>query len=377
MSDRFQALRAKQEIEALCYTGLDPVTLRRELLRRLKPLLAFDACSLMTMDPATLMVTSAVTSGPLPPARAKAVFTNEYLEEDFNKLADLARGARHAGILAQATEGAPMRSQRFRELLQPLAGFGSELRATFVIDDACWGAALIYRHLDRPPFNPIDSGLMESLGPHIAAGLRSGLLLAKAQAPQGPDGPGLLLLDEEARLLSISEPAERYLHGLGEEWRAKELPSPIYGLAAQARAHAQGAGGAPPGGNLRGHCHFGPAGDCPPARLRIPTGQGDWLAFHATTLSGGPAGHLAIIVERARPAEVAPLIFEAYGLTPREQEIAQRVLAGFSTREISDSLFISEYTVQDHVKAIFTKTGVNSRRELSGRIFFDSYFPKP
>lgn len=83
------------------------------------------------------------------------------------------------------------------------------------------------------------------------------------------------------------------------------------------------------------------------------------------------------MVERARPAEVAPLVFEAYGLTAREQEVAQRVLAGFSTREIADSLFISEHTVQDHVKAIFTKTGVSSRRELNGRIFFDAYFPKP
>lgn len=376
MSDRFSDLRARQAIQSLCYSGLDPGALRRELLQRLKPLLRFDGCSLMTMDPATLMVTSAVTSGPLPPARARALFTNEYLEADFNKLADLARAPRHAAILTQATEGDPLRSQRYRELLAPLAGFGHELRATFVIDDACWGAALIYRHLDREPFTPIESGLIESLGPHIAAGLRSGLLLAQALAPQGPDGPGLLLLDEEARLLSISEPAERYLHGLGEEWRSRELPAPIYGLAAQARALAQGARGAPPGGNLlRGQSGY-VLGGCRPARLRIPTGQGDWLAFHATTLSG-PAGHLAIIVERARPAEVAPLLFEAYGLTPREQEVAQRILAGFSTREISDSLFISEHTVQDHVKAIFTKTGVSSRRELGGRIFFDSYFPKP
>jgi DNA-binding CsgD family transcriptional regulator len=42
---------------------------------------------------------------------------------------------------------------------------------------------------------------------------------------------------------------------------------------------------------------------------------------------------------------------------------------GRRTEGIGEALRISEYTVQDHLKSIFDKTGFSSRKELAARLF--------
>ncbi len=96
--------------------------------------------------------------------------------------------------------------------------------------------------------------------------------------------------------------------------------------------------------------------------------------LHAARLSGASGERqIAVILEPAAPAEVAPLVLQAYGLTDREAQVGQLVLRGLSTREIADGLFIAALTVQQHLKAVFEKTGVRSRRELVGKVFFAHY----
>ena len=80
-----------------------------------------------------------------------------------------------------------------------------------------------------------------------------------------------------------------------------------------------------------------------------------------------------MILEAPRAPELAPLIADAYGLTDRERAVTQLVAQGLSTNEIGARLFLSPYTVQDHLKSIFEKTGVGSRGELVARLFFDHF----
>ena len=101
------------------------------------------------------------------------------------------------------------------------------------------------------------------------------------------------------------------------------------------------------------------------------------MIVHATRLSDADRkGQIAVIIEPAHPAEIAPLIVRAYDLSPRERDITQQVIRGLSTIEIAEQLFISTNTVQDHLKAIFTKVGVSSRRELVARIWSEQYWPR-
>ncbi|MMZ64498.1 HTH-type transcriptional regulator MalT [compost metagenome] len=64
------------------------------------------------------------------------------------------------------------------------------------------------------------------------------------------------------------------------------------------------------------------------------------------------------------PQELLPLLAERHGLTTRERELLGFVLRSYSSKDIAAAMHISAYTVQDHLKSIFSKTGVSSRREL-------------
>jgi DNA-binding CsgD family transcriptional regulator len=60
--------------------------------------------------------------------------------------------------------------------------------------------------------------------------------------------------------------------------------------------------------------------------------------------------------------------FAARGLTPRQQDIASRVLWGMSNKRIASELDLTEQTVKDHINAIFRKLGIHHRAELAAHV---------
>jgi DNA-binding CsgD family transcriptional regulator len=53
-----------------------------------------------------------------------------------------------------------------------------------------------------------------------------------------------------------------------------------------------------------------------------------------------------------------------FGLSGREMEVLSLICKGLSNKEISEKLFICEYTAKDHTKNILRKIGVNSRNQI-------------
>ena len=73
---------------------------------------------------------------------------------------------------------------------------------------------------------------------------------------------------------------------------------------------------------------------------------------------------IAVTVRAAAPAETFDLLCRAYALTHREWEVVGALVAGLDTHALTERLVISRHTVQDHLKSVFQKVGVRSRREL-------------
>lgn len=348
--------RVVSELGRLSRAGLDSESFRFEAMALLRRAVPADAWCWTTADPETNLVTGAVGEG-IPPDRSARFFEIEYQVEDFNKFSDLARGSRQAGALSEATDGDLNRSARYREIFGPL-GIGEDLRVALRADGCCWGFLVLHREQSRS-FTHEETNLLLSVAASLAAGLRLGLAL-HAGVDGGEQGTGLMLLNTDLTPLAVTPSAARYLaltHSK-EEQHTDQIPDAVRALAAQLA--------------LMGN-------DDPEPWLesRVPTSGGGWLTIQATRVCDRDGDAMvALLVTRARPSEMLPMVLLGYKLTAREAQIASCVLRGLSTREIAQELGVAASTVQEHLKAVFDKLGVRSRRELTAAVFGERYWPR-
>jgi DNA-binding CsgD family transcriptional regulator len=82
--------------------------------------------------------------------------------------------------------------------------------------------------------------------------------------------------------------------------------------------------------------------------------------------SGADGSDLAQAIEERVIAALRRRPSDAYGLSPREQEVLNILAQGRTDRDIAGRLFISERTVHVHVRRILAKLGVSSRTEAAG-----------
>jgi DNA-binding CsgD family transcriptional regulator len=108
-----------------------------------------------------------------------------------------------------------------------------------------------------------------------------------------------------------------------------------------------------------------------PPVARVHLGGGHWLTLRADRLDSAqpvPERDIAVSIETTASGGRLSLFTRACGLSSRESELLGHVAAGAATRDIAQLMFVSEHTVQDHLKSIFAKTDTRTRRALLARV---------
>ena len=311
-----------------------------------------------TLDPASLLVTSHYDHGMIPQLPSDWL-AHEYQREDCHKLAGVARAKDELSTLHEATGGDPSTSSRWQRYVAPYGGDQELLLALRTRTGEPWGVLALYRAPGQPVFSPEERELLRALAPHLAEGARRGLLVGEATEPEQPAAPGLVVLTETFETESLTPGVDRWLHELpGGEREHDTLPHAVLSVAGQALRTATA--------EIPGEVAF----------ARVLSRTGHWIVLHGAVLQSSGRPRVAVIVEPAHPARISPLLMAAYGLSDREQDVARLVLSGNATAEIAHALHISPHTVQQHLKAIFEKTNVRSRRELVAKVFFTHYEPR-
>lgn len=350
--------RALRRLVDLSTEGLDLVALWHAAAEILSPVVPnYTGPCWFTLDPASLLITSHFNDE-MPEFPHDALLL-EYYEDDVQTLAAVARSPRGVSTLHEATGGDPASSARWHANMA-LGGDQELIVALRSSDGATWGALSLYREPGRPMFDRDEVAFLRAAAPALGEGARRALLLGEALEPEGPDAPGLVVLSAAGQVESATAAAERWLSDLpGGDWDAGRIPAAVLAVAGRALG-ASRQGGAP--GEV--------------ALARVLSGSGRWVALHGATLQGDGVQRVVVVVEPAHPAYITPLLMTAYGLTRREQDVTRLVLQGEPTVTIAERLSLAPNTVQQHLKRVFEKTGVRSRRDLVGKVFFAYYEPR-
>ncbi|GAA1465225.1 response regulator transcription factor [Microbacterium thalassium] len=354
--------RARSDLDVMSRAGLPLHRFMDEATATIERVVPTAGGCLSTLDPATSMVSSTRKFGAIAGNNSDDIRWAhiEYGESDPTAIeAMVVSGTTSLGVHAQLG-GDVEKSVRMADFMLPVFDFHDEARVVFRDRHGAWGAISMFRGSDEPAFSRTELDFLAEVAPAFTRGIRVGLL-AQLSRSAGPDdvGPAVVIIDARDRITQSSPGASAQLARMSDAPHAGDPLTIVHALVAGARRFA--------GGEIERM-----------PRIRVRTADGIWLILSAAPLGGTAdrAGDVVVTIEEARPQEVIGLVADAFGLTARERDVVGMVLRGSDTKEIAAALHVSPYTVQDHLKSIFDKAGVASRRELVARVYFDQYVPR-
>jgi DNA-binding CsgD family transcriptional regulator len=337
-----RAHRARLEITALAASGFRVSELHAAAIQLTSPHVPTDLSCWAAIDPETLVI-SAMTSGEtriaaeFEPLLAEA----EYRADEPHSFATLARRRTMAARLSEMSAAERRRSARLNTVWRPL-GLDRELRLMFhASDGTCWGGAGMARA--GQDFTDREITFLTALAPTLATATRLAVL-SEAQQRSTGGHPAIVLVGSRGEVRATTAAAQEWQERL-DEIATGRFVMMMQVMAVGARASASGG-----------------------FRARVPDARGRWALLEASPLLGGEEGQVAVIIGPVTGNQLMGLLLAAYELTPRERQICSYVVAGRSTADMAEQLFISANTVQDHLKSVFAKVGVRSRGELVARL---------
>lgn len=335
-------IRARDRLLAADTDELAVGAVCEQIVRAFHDVAVFDRCAVLTTDPDTVLPAAGVVEN-FEWKYCAPVWDNELLDPDFNKFTQLARSHDPVATLTDATDGDLQRSPRYQKIYS-LIGVADELRAVFVAGTSCLAIGTFIRPGDAGAFTAEELTNARELVPVATRVLRRALGRLSAAATSEP--PVVIVLDANDEITATTPGAARVLEALRTSFDERELPAHVRAAATKAR--------------------WGRATTT--VSTRMLDGNGNWLRLHVTPIEG-EVGSVAVLVERARPNDLARLLLDSYGLTHRETEIVLLLARGLSDKEIAAELALSPHTVRDHVKTIYEKSRVGSRGELVATLF--------
>ena len=335
----------RERAERICASRPDPRTLRLRLLAEIGKAVPFDAYAWVLTDPVTSVGSAPLAAVPVL-AELPRLIRLRYLTP-LNRWTTLVSPP--VARLAAATQGDLSRSRVWRELL---GAHGVSDVASVVFRDAygCWAFLELWRTAGRT-FDDEDAAALQALVLPVTTALRRGQAETFALPPdrqQLPSGPTVLLLSPDLEVVRQTPGSRERLRLLvPRDDGGPPVPAGAYNVAAQLLAAEEGV-------------------DLNPPTARVHLAGGTWVTLRAARMEEGPAGDIAVTIEASTTAERLVVFGRATGLTEREQELLGLLAAGRDTRDIAARMYLSAYTVQDHLKSVFTKTGTRSRLALLG-----------
>ena len=360
--------RCVEDVERLLAARLDGLELLHAAVERYRKLVPFDWYCANVADPICGLTTGAALAPGLP-VPTHAFFDRYYFDEYVPTQRRMAQDRRLALSLSEETSQRPELAPRYRDWMVP-SGYADELVMTCVAGEEIWGTVSIMRAAARSEFTPAETRLARRLAAILGVGLRAASINGEHGYSETDEGgmhvrttrPGVLVLDPGGRLIRHTRRAARLLAEIDHlspfDWaEGNELPIAVSVLAAAAKR-------AP-----RVEDRLEDAA----CSLRLRGHGGRWVTLEAELTEPGPhvPAEITIVLRPTPPQEMAQLKAAAYGLTTRERQVVDEVTRGGSTAEIARVLYLSEYTVQEHLQNVFEKVGVSSRRVLLRRLLFD------